>query len=157
MQKITRRAEQSGAGSRDAQLDRYLLELILIDSLAALDPRRGGMAERVVERYIPRPLYERVLERYDCLACDGDEPDVLAHWLHRAARQDTRWKSKMILRFMHIVCVEGRLTEAGMADVAELARAMAAERECRRLFSLACAGQLPAAASQGGLSRAMVS
>lgn len=157
------RARLPGERLRDAQLDRYLLELILIDSLAVLDPRRGSTAERMISQCIPRHLYECVMERYDHLTGNGDQADVLACWLPRAAALDSRWKCTMILRFMRIVCVEGRLTEAGLADMAVLVRGMRAERECRRLFALALAsdpvGQLPGAAMtcQGGLSWAIAS
>jgi hypothetical protein len=43
----------------------------------------------------------------------------------------------MILCFLDIVRVDGRITDNGLADVAALAWGMGAERECRRLFVLA--------------------
>jgi hypothetical protein len=124
-----------------------LLELVLIDSLAVLDPRRVRAAEQVIERCIPRQCYENVMERYDRLSGDslrGDCPsgasdtaDVLTVWLPRAARRDSGWKSRMVLHFLDIVRVDGRIPDSGLADVAALACGMGAGRECRRLFCLA--------------------
>jgi hypothetical protein len=158
------RAGSGGVRLVDGRLDRYLLELILLDSLAVLDHRRGHTAEQVIDRCIPPPWYERAMARYERLSIDGaDAQDVLAQWLPRAAQMNTRWKARMIRRFLLIVPVEGRFTEAGLADVAALARGMSAERECRRLFARVWAFspvRQPAAApaaSQGGSSRAMTS
>jgi hypothetical protein len=120
-------------------LDNYLLELILMDTIAATGGRCIPGAERVIQRYMPPGLYDRIIERYDELSDDRDDdnPNFLDPWLRIAARQDSRWKRKMILRFLCILRAGGAISQSELSDVAALAAAMNASRECGQVLCLA--------------------
>lgn len=117
------------------QLDDYLLELILIDTLTVADASRESMSERLIRRIIPPSVYPRVLDRYDELSRDAvDDADVLAEWLPRAAMKGNRWKMKMIRWFVLIVGGGHWLTSEQLIEIAQLAAAMGAGPHCQRLF-----------------------
>ncbi len=117
-------------------LDDYLLELILMDTMAVAGGRPIPNAEGVIQRFLPRGLYARIIERYDELSDDGedDNPNALARWLRIAEHKSPRWKSKMIVRFLCIVAAGGPVGYAELAEVAALASAMGAGRECRQIL-----------------------
>jgi len=117
------------------KVDELLLELILIDTVALADPRRGPIAERLIERVFSPGDYVRVLDRYDEVSGDDDdESRMVAFYFARAACKDSRWKSKMIRWFTHIVGAGQSLTEDGLVEVANLASAIGATIECQALY-----------------------
>ncbi len=119
-----------------SDLDRYLLELILLDTISVSGGRCIPQAERVIQHYLPPGLYDRIIARYDELSADFDERDArfLRQWFRRAARQAPSWKRRMIVRFLHILSAGGPIGLAELADVAALAAQMGARRECRQVF-----------------------
>lgn len=118
------------------RLDELLLELILIDTVALADPRRGPVAERLIERVLSPGEYLRVLDYYDEMTDDSDDESVLvAVCFTRAALKDSQWKTKMLRWFTHIVGVGRPLSEDGLVEVASLASAMGATLECQALYS----------------------
>ncbi len=120
-----------------SDLDEYLLELILMDTIAVVGGRCDPGAEQVIQRYLPAGLYDRIMARYDALSeyWPDDDPNLLAPWLRRAAARDSRWKRRMIVRFLCIMRATGPVGPAEWAEVAALAAAMDAGRECRQVFS----------------------
>jgi hypothetical protein len=76
------RQERSRLGMR-ASLDDYLLELILMDTIAVAGGRPIPGAERVIQRFLPTGLYDRIIARYDALSDDRDDSsaDLLLPWL----------------------------------------------------------------------------
>jgi len=120
-------------------LDTYVLELILMDTISVAGQRCIPGAERTIQRFIPEALYERIIERYDELSDDLDDRDpcFLDRWLRLAAQKDAHWKRKMIKRFICIMRAGGSIGALELAQVASLAAAMDACRECRQLFGVA--------------------
>lgn len=113
-----------------------LLELILIDTVALVDPRRGPVAERLIDRVLSPGDYLRVLDRYDEMTDDSDdESELIAICFARAASKDSHWKSKMLRWFTHIIGAGHPLTEDGLVEVASLASAMSAAQECKALYN----------------------
>jgi hypothetical protein len=121
-----------------ATLDDYLLELILMDTIAVAGGRLIPGAERVIQRFLPMGLYDRIIARYDALSDDQDDdgPDLLRPWLKMAASKDSRWKRRMIVRFLCIMAAGGPAGYGELAEIAALATAMGAARECRQVFGL---------------------
>jgi hypothetical protein len=118
------------------RLDELLLELILIDTVALADPDRGPVAERLIERVLSPNDYMRVLDRYDQLSDDSDdESKLMSICFTRAASKDSRWKSKMLKWFTHIVGAGRPLSQDGLVEVASFASAMGATLECQALYS----------------------
>lgn len=118
------------------RLDELLLELILIDTVALVDPRRGPVAERLIDRVLSPGDYLRVLDRYDEMTDDSDdESELIAICFARAASKDSHWKSKMLRWFTHIIGAGHPLTEDGLVEVASLASAMSAAQECKALYN----------------------
>lgn len=119
-----------------ATLDDYLLELILMDTIAVAGDCVAPDAERVILRFLPAGLYERIMARYDALSDDRDDnnPALLKPWLGLAASKSSRWKRKMVARFLCILAAGGAVGDAELAEVAALASAMGARRECRQVF-----------------------
>lgn len=116
------------------RLDELLLELILIDTVARLQPERGVVAERLVERVFPPTEYLRVIEYYDELSGDDDDDSQLVPiWFLRAACKDSSWKTKMLRYFSYVVGLGQALNDAGVAELAQLATAMGARAECQSL------------------------
>lgn len=124
------------ASPKANRLDDYLLELILIDTLAVADPARVPAAERLIHKRIPRSIYPLVMDRFDALSEDADDDaDVLALWLPKAALKDNRWKAKMIRWFVAVVMIGGRRVSVGqLIEIARLASAIGAAPQCQRLF-----------------------
>ena len=123
------------------RLDEQLLELILIDTVALADPRRGPIAERLIERVLSPGDYLRVLDHYDKMTDDSDdESELIAICFMRAASKDSHWKSKMLRWFTHIIGAGHPLNEDGLAEVASLASAMGATLECKALYSAVFGG-----------------
>jgi hypothetical protein len=120
-------------------LDNLLLELILMDTIATTGGRCIQGAERVIQRYVPTGLYDRIIERYDEISDDRDDinPHFLDPWLRLAALKDSRWKRKMILRFLCILSAGGAIGKSELSDVAALAAAMNASRECSQILCIA--------------------
>lgn len=120
------------------RLDDYLLELVLMDSFAVADARRIRVGERLIDRYIPNDYQSLLLERFDELTDDfDDDAHVLDPWLRRAAQKDSTWKIKMIGRYLSFLGAEMRITGEGLTEVAGLASAMGAAKECQELFQVA--------------------
>lgn len=117
-------------------LDDYLLELILMDTIAVSGGRIIPDADRVIQRFLPPGLYERIIDRYDALAedWDADEPTLLGPWLKIAASKNSRWKRRMVARFLSILAAGGTIGASELVEVAALASAMGAGRECRQVF-----------------------
>lgn len=117
-------------------LDDYILELILMDTIAVAGGRPRPGAELAIQRFLPAGLYDRLIERYDALSEDVDEDasTLLQPWLKRAAAKSSRWKRRMIIQFIAIVRAGGAAGPAEWAEVAALAAAMGAGRECRQVF-----------------------
>jgi hypothetical protein len=116
------------------RLDELLLELILIDTVAEGRDDRGPVAERLIERVLSPADYLRVLDYYDELSGDDDdETQLVAIWFLRAACKDSRWKTKMLRWFMHVVGLGQPLDADGIAELASLAAAMGARTECQVL------------------------
>lgn len=118
-------------------LDDYLLELILMDTIAVTGRRPLAGVEGIIQRFLPAGLYDRVMARYDALS-EGwadDDPQLLAPWLKKAAAKDSRWKRRMITQFLCILHTSGAIGPAEWAEVAALAAAMGAVQECRQVFS----------------------
>jgi hypothetical protein len=133
---------------RDAMknhLDFYLLELILMDTIATMRGRYIPGAERIIQSYIPKGLYERIIERHDQLTADlaDDDPRYLELWYKVASGQPSRWKRKMIGRFLSILRAGGAIGAPELADIAALAATINATREWRRMLSLTRASQHP--------------
>jgi hypothetical protein len=120
-------------------LDEYLLELILMDTIAIAGGRCIPDAERVIQHFIPQGLYDRIIARYDGLSDDRDDhdPRFLERWLRLAAGKDAQWKRKMITRFLCILHAGGDLGVAELTEVAALAARMNAAAECRQVFCVA--------------------
>jgi arginine/ornithine N-succinyltransferase beta subunit len=102
---------------------------------------RGPVADRLIERVLSPGDYLRVLDYYDELSGDDDdETQLVAIWFLRAACKESRWKSKMLRWFMHVVGLGQPLNEAGIAEMASLADAMGARVEwqalCAALFGM---------------------
>ncbi len=117
------------------RLDELLLELILIDTVALADPRRGPAAERLIERVLSPSDYARVLDRYDELSDDDDDEAGLVEFVFQCASvKDSHWKSKMVRWFVYIVGGGRPLSNEGLTEVAALAAAMGASRECQALL-----------------------
>ncbi len=117
-------------------LDNWLLELILMDTIAiACDLPLPG-AEQVIQHFLPIGIYDQIIARYDTLSEDGDDNDpcLLQPWLCKAARKDSRWKHRMIVQFLCIMRTGGAIGPEGWAKVAALAAAMGASRECRQIL-----------------------
>lgn len=118
-----------------SQLDDYLLELILIDTLAVAAPYREVYSERLIRRAIPPSVYGRVMDRFDALSRDAaDDADILAQWLPRAASKNNRWKAKMVRWFVLVVGGGRRLNSEQLIEIARLAAAMGAAPHCQQLF-----------------------
>jgi hypothetical protein len=117
-------------------LDDYLLELILMDTIAVAGGHPNPGAEQVIQSFLPEGLYDRIIDRYDELSDDDDDTDpyALLRWLRIAASKEARWKRRMIVRFLCIVRAGGPVGYAELAEVAALAVAMGAGRECRQIF-----------------------
>lgn len=116
------------------RLDELLLELILVDTVARLRPERGPIAERLIERVFAPADYLRVIEYYDELSGDDDDDSQLVPiWFLRAACKDSRWKTKMLRYFNHVVGLGQPLADEGIAELARLADAMGARPECQVL------------------------
>jgi hypothetical protein len=122
-----------------AYLDNYVLELILMDTIATTGGRCCQGAERVIQRYVPPGLYDRIIERYDELSDDRDDfnPNFLDPWFKLAASKDSRWKRKMIQRFLCILRASGPIGKSELRDVAALAAAMNASGECSQVLCVA--------------------
>ncbi len=118
-------------------LDDYLLELILMDTIAVAGGRCAPGVERTIQRFLPDGLYDQIVERYDAISWDADDedPHLLTPWLRKAAGKNSRWKRRMIVQFLNILRTGGPLGPAEWAEVAALAAAMGAGRECRQVFS----------------------
>lgn len=117
------------------RLDELLLELILIDTVALADPRRGPVAERLVERVLSPSDYARVLDRYDELSDDDDDEAGLVEFVFRCASvKDSHWKSKMVRWFVYIVGGGRPLSNEALTEVAALAAAIGASREYQALL-----------------------
>ncbi len=118
------------------RLDEMLLELILIDTVALVDPRRGPVAERLIDRVLSPGDYLRVLDRYDEMTDDtDDESELIGICFARAASKDSHWKSKMLRWFTHIIGAGHPLSEDGLVEMASLASAMGATLECKALYN----------------------
>ncbi len=118
------------------RLDELLLELFLIDTVALVDAQRAPRAERLIERVLSPSEYTRVIDRYDELSDDDDdEAGLVEFFFQRASAKDTHWKSKMLRWFMYLVGGGRGLSSEGLTEVASLAAAMGAGRECQALFS----------------------
>lgn len=119
------------------KVDDYLLELILLDTIAVSGKRPLPGAERIIQRLLPAGLYDRLIERYDALTgdYDADEQTVLWPWLRKAAGRDSRWKRRMIINFLCVLRTGGPLGTDELAEVAALAARMGAGRECRQVFA----------------------
>ena len=116
------------------RLDELLLELILIDTVAHLQPERGQAAERLIDRVFPPAEYQRVMEYYDELSGDDDDDtQLIPVWFLRAACKDSRWKSKMLRYFNHVIGLGQPLGDEGIGELAKLADAMGARLECQVL------------------------
>jgi hypothetical protein len=116
------------------RLDEMLLELILVDTVALADPRRGPLAERLIERAMSPSDYTRVLDRYDELSDDDDdETGLIEFCFKRASAKDSHWKSKMLRWFTQIVGGGNPLSSDELIEVAGLASAMGANREWEAL------------------------
>lgn len=117
------------------RLDELLLELILIDTVTQADVKRGPAAERLIERILSPTEYDRVLDRYDEVSDDDDnEAGLVEVCFRHAACKDSHWKSKMLRWFTYIVGGGRPLSNEGLTEVAALAAAMGASRECQALF-----------------------
>ena len=125
------------------RLDELLLELILIDTVARVDSCRGPVAERLIERVLSPTDYLRVLDYYDELSGDDDDDSQLvAIWFLRAACKESRWKTKMLRWFTHVLGLGQPLTDSGVAELAALATSMGAGAECQ-VLCLALYGKDP--------------
>ena len=117
------------------RIDEMLLELILIDSVALIDPERGAAAERLIERVLTPSDYARVLDRYDELSDDDDDEAGLVEFFFQCASvKHSHWKSKMLRWFVYIVGGGQGLSKEGQAEVGSLAAAMGAAREWQALL-----------------------
>ncbi len=117
------------------RLDELLLELILIDTVAATNLERSSAAERLINRVLAGPLYDRVIARYDELSNDDDnEAGLIELSFRHAATKDSHWKSKMLRWFAYIVGGGRPLSSEGLTEVTSLASAMGAVHECQALF-----------------------
>jgi hypothetical protein len=118
------------------RIDELLLELILIDTVAVAKPHRASAAERLIARVFSRSDYARVLDRSDELSDDNDDDSGLVDlYMLRASAKDSHWKSKMLRWFSYIVGGGCPLSNDDLAEIAGLASAMGATRECQALFS----------------------
>ena len=116
------------------RLDELLLELILVDTVALADPRRGPVAEHLIERAMSPADYGRVLERYDELSVDDDDEAGLVEFcFRRASAKDSHWKSKMLRWFTHVVGGGLPLSNDELVELAGLAAAMGAKPEWEAL------------------------
>lgn len=132
---LARKSSRPRRPATPEELDDFLLELILIDTLTVADPTREELSERLIRRVIPRSIYPRVMDRYDDLSHNAaDDADVLAQWLPRAAMKDNRWKAKMIRWFVLIVGGGRRVNSEQLIEIANLAAAMGAASHCQHLF-----------------------
>lgn len=122
-------------------LDDYLLELILMDSLVFASDRRIPDADRIIQSFIPAGLYDRIMARYAAIADDADDGYLYlpARWQQRAAQKSPAWKRMMITRFLQIISPDGCIGDRDLAEVADLAQSIGAERECCQVFS--CLGK----------------
>ncbi len=121
------------------RLDELLLELILIDTVAVTDPRRGPAAERLIERFLSPVEYARVLDRYDELTDDDDDESGLVEFCFRcAALKDSHWKSKMLRWFAYIVGGGRSLSSEGLTELTGLASAMGATHEWQAIVKVLC-------------------
>lgn len=117
------------------RLDELLLELILVDTVALADPRRGPAAERLIQRCMSPGEYCRVLDRYDELSDDEDDEEGLVEFIFRcAAVKDSHWKSKMLRWFLYLVGGGQGLSNDGLVELAALAQALGAGREWQALY-----------------------
>ena len=116
------------------RLDELLLELILVDTVALVDPRRGPIAERIIERAMSPTDYSRVLDRYDEISeDDDDEAGLIEFCFKHATVKDSHWKSKMLRWFMRIVGSGRALSSDDVVELAGLAAAMGATCEWEAL------------------------
>jgi hypothetical protein len=120
-------------------LDEYLLELILMDTIAVTGKRCIPNVEHIIQRFIPEGLYDQIIARYDELSDDREDnnPFFLRRWLRIAASKDSRWKRKMIKRLLCVIRAGGPIGATELAEVASLAAAMGADQECRQVFTIA--------------------
>ncbi len=118
-------------------LDDCLLQLILIDTVALRDPRRGCIAERLIEQLIPLHQYDLVMARYDELTDDSDdETGLLERWFAAAAARDSRWKGAILAQLLRVIAVDGELDAAGIEELGLLAQAIRAIEEFQTVLRL---------------------
>lgn len=118
-------------------LDDCLLQLILIDTVAMRHPRRGCIAERIIEQVIPIHQYDLVMARYDELTDDSDdETGLVERWFSLAASRDSHWKGAMLAQLLRVIAVDGELDDAGIDELGSLAQAIGAAEELRMVLRL---------------------
>lgn len=118
-------------------LDDCLLQLILIDTVAMRHPRRGCIAESIIEQSIPIHQYDLVMARYDELTDDSDdETGLLDRWFALAARHESHWKGAMLAQLLRVIAVDGELDDAGIDELDSLAQAIGATDELRMVLKL---------------------
>jgi hypothetical protein len=132
----------------------YLLELILIDTIALADPARDRAAEQMIERCIPADSYDAVMDLYDELsagdetAAAANEQALLQPWYDAACAKDSLWKIQMIAKLLYVAAGGQVVSTEALADVAALAERIDATPELRALL-LVEADQDPTPALRG--------
>ncbi len=118
-------------------LDDCLLQLILIDTVALRDSRRGPIAERIIEQSIPLHQYDLVMARYDELTDDSDDETGLQEpWYAAAAARDSRWKSALLAQLLRVIAVDSELDAAGIEELGCVAQAIRAIEEFQTVLKL---------------------
>ncbi len=118
-------------------LDDCLLQLILIDTVALRDSRRGCIAERLIEQLIPTHQYDLVMARYDELTDDSDdETGLLERWFCQAAARDSQWKGAMLAQLLRVIALDGELDAEGVDELGSLAQAIGATEELHTVLKL---------------------
>jgi hypothetical protein len=118
-------------------LDDCLLQLILIDTVAMRHPRRGCIAERIIERLMSIHQYDLVMARYDDLTDDtDDETGLVDKWFAVAAGRDSDWKGAMLAQLVRVIAVDGELDAEGIDELGSLAQAIGATEELRMVLRL---------------------
>ncbi|OQA47106.1 MAG: hypothetical protein BWY52_00349 [Chloroflexi bacterium ADurb.Bin325] len=124
-------------GKTHDYVDDYLLQLILIDTVALRDPRRGPVAERIIEQAIPARQYDLVMARYDELTDDSDDETYLLERCFRlAAGRNGHWKGALLAQLRCVIAADGEIDAAGMNELTDLAEAIDATKGLRTLLKL---------------------
>lgn len=125
------------AASKIISIDDYVLELILMDLVAYADNKMSKKEQQIIGRYIPASCREEVFDQYrNVIAKTEKEPAVIGSYFLLASQRDSRWKTKMIKRFIAIARADRKIKQEELDLITDLAERIDAKGQCAKQFRI---------------------